>query len=269
MSRASSDPHSCAVLEIRAVGRTFDGVEILRDVDWRVDSFQHWIVLGPNGSGKTTLLQVASMWVHPSTGEVTVLGQTLGRTDVRTLRSRIGCCSASLAKRLRPHVLARDVVMTAINAALEPWWHEYDASDRARAERLLDQVGAGYLCERPFGDCSEGERQRVLVARSLMTDPKLLLLDEPTAALDLAGREQFVSMLNDLAGDPANPPMVLVTHHVEEIPSRFSHCLLLRDGRVLAQGPLNEVLTNESLSTCFGLSLKVEQRDGRWSARLS
>lgn len=269
MSDVVVDPLAVGVLELRFVRRTFDGVAVLRDINWRVDAHQNWVVLGPNGSGKTTLMQVASMWVHPSAGEVTVLGQRLGRTDVRTLRSRVGFCSASLAKRLRADLLARDVVMTAINAALEPWWHSYDDSDRAHAERLLHQVGAGYLSERAFGACSEGERQRVLVARALMTDPQLLLLDEPTAALDLAGREHFISMLNDLAGDTASPPMVLVTHHVEEIPDRFSHCLLLQDGRTLAQGPLNDVLTDELLSACFGLPLVVERRDGRWSARLS
>ena len=255
-----------AVLKMCAVRRSIDGVEILRDIDWRVEAQQHWVVLGPNGCGKTTLLQIASMWLHPSAGEVTVLGQRLGRTDVRTLRSRVGFSSAALAKMLRPHLLVSDVVMTALNAALEPWWHTYSDDDRAQAQAVLDRVGAGHLGGRRFGDCSDGERQRVLMARSLMTDPALVLLDEPTAALDLAGREQFVSMLNDLAGDAANPPMVLVTHHVEEIPDRFTHCLLLRDGRILARGPVAEVLTDELLSSCFGLPLVVERRSRRWTA---
>ncbi|MCQ3806887.1 MAG: ATP-binding cassette domain-containing protein [Acidimicrobiaceae bacterium] len=255
-----------AVLDLRGVQRSIDGVEILRGIDWRVEPRQHWVVLGPNGCGKTTLMQIASMWLHPSAGEVEVLGQRLGRTDVRTLRSRVGFCSAALAKMLRPQLLVLDVVMTALNAALEPWWHTYSDDDRSRAQAVLDRVGAGHLRGRHFGVCSEGERQRVLVARSLMTDPALVLLDEPTAALDLAGREQFVSMLNDLATDPANPPMVLVTHHVEEIPDRFTHCLLLRDGRILARGPIAEVLTDELLSSCFGLPLVVEQRNRRWTA---
>ena len=255
-----------AVLDMRGVQRTIDGVEILRDIDWRVEPQQHWVVLGPNGCGKTTLMQIASMWLHPSAGEVTVLGQRLGHTDVRTLRSRIGFSSAALAKMLRPHLLVSDVVMTALNAALEPWWHEYRDEDHANAQRVLDRVGAGHLSQRRFGACSDGERQRVLVARSLMTDPGLVLLDEPTAALDLAGREQFILMLNDLASDPANPPMVLVTHHVEEIPDRFTHCLLLRDGRILAHGPMAEVLTAELLSSCFGLPLVIERRNRRWTA---
>lgn len=269
MGAAHTGAAGSAVLDLHGVRRTFDGEEVLRGVDWRVEPRQHWVVLGPNGCGKTTLMQIASMWMHPSAGEVTVLGERLGHTDVRALRSRIGFCSASLARMLRPQLLVRDVVMTALNAALEPWWHNYSDEDRAEAQEVLDRVGAGHLAGRPFGVCSDGERQRVLTARSLMTDPALVLLDEPTAALDLAGREQFVSMLNGLASDPANPAMVLVTHHVEEIPERFTHCLLLSGGRTLAQGPLGEVLTDELLSACFGLRLAVERRNGRWSARSS
>ena len=266
MAAEHSDTPAETVLELQGVRRTIDGVEILRDIHWRIEPGQHWVVLGPNGCGKTTLMRIASMWLHPSAGEVEVLGQRLGRTDVRSLRSRIGFCSASLAKMLRPELLVSDVVMTALNAALEPWWHKYSDDDRKAAQRILDQVDAGHLSKRRFGVCSDGERQRVLVARALMTDPGLLLLDEPTAALDLAGREQFVSMLNSLATDPDNPPMVLVTHHVEEIPDRFTHCLLLREGRTLAQGPLREVLTDELLSSCFGLPLAIEQNRGRWTA---
>ena len=266
MIDASPDTPGSAVLDLRGVRRSIDGVEILSGIDWRVESRQHWAVLGPNGCGKTTLMQIASMWLHPSAGEVTVLGERLGCTDVRTLRSRVGFCSAALAKMLRPHLPVSDVVMTAQNAALEPWWHSYGDDDRAKAQAVLDRVGAGHLAGRRFGVCSDGERQRVLMARSLMTDPALVLLDEPTAALDLAGREQFVSMLNGLASDAANPPMVLVTHHVEEIPDHFTHCLLLRGGRILAQGPMAEVLTDDLLGACFGLPLAVEQRNGRWSA---
>ena len=254
------------VLDLRGVQRSIDGVEVLSAIDWRVEARQHWVVLGPNGCGKTTLMQISSMWLHPSAGEVEVLGERLGRTDVRSLRSRVGFCSGALAKMLRPHLPVSDVVMTALNAALEPWWHTYGDDDRAKAQAVLDRVGAGHLSGRRFGVCSDGERQRVLLARSLMTDPALVLLDEPTAALDLAGREQFVSMLNGLASDPANPPMVLVTHHVEEIPDRFTHCLLLRDGRVMARGRMADVLTDDLLSACFGLPLAVEQRNGRWSA---
>lgn len=254
------------VLHLEGVHRTTDGVEILRGIDWRIDPGQHWVVLGPNGCGKTTLVRIASMWLHPSQGEVRVLGERLGRTDVRTLRRRVGFASASMSDLLRGDLTVRDVVMTARNAALEPWWHTYDEQDHESARAALARVGIGHLEERRFGACSSGERQRVLVARALSTEPGLVLLDEPTAALDLAGREQFVRMLTELAGDPATPPMALVTHHVEEIPAGFTHALLVRDGRTLAQGPLDEVLTSELLSTCFDLPLTLERTRGRYVA---
>lgn len=254
------------VLHLEGIHRTTDGVEILRGIDWRIEAGQHWVVLGPNGCGKTTLVRIASMWLHPSEGEVTVLGERLGRTDVRTLRQRVGFASASMADLLRGDLLVRDVVMTARNAALEPWWHEYDDADRDSARAALARVGITYLEERRFGACSSGERQRVLVARALSTDPGLLLLDEPTAALDLAGREQFVRMLSRLAEDPTMPPMALVTHHVEEIPAGFTHGLLVREGATLAQGPLESVLTSESLSRCFDLPVTLERTRGRYVA---
>jgi iron complex transport system ATP-binding protein len=254
------------VLQLTGVHRTIDEVDILHGIDWRVDAGQHWVVLGPNGCGKTTLVRIASMWLHPSAGEVEVLGERLGRTDVRRLRERVGFASASMADQLRPDLLVRDVVMTAANGALEPWWHEYDDADRANALAALERVGVGYLSARRFGTCSSGERQRVLVARALSTEPGLVLLDEPTAALDLAGREQFVRMLTTLATDPTTPPMVLVTHHVEEIPDGFTHALLIRDGTTLAQGPLADVLTSELLSSCFGLELTLERQRGRFTA---
>jgi len=254
------------VLRLDGVHRTTDGVEILRGIDWTIEPGQHWVVLGPNGGGKTTLVRIASMWLHPSAGDVTVLGEQLGRTDVRRLRERVGFASASMADLLRSDLLVTDVVMTARNAALEPWWHDYDEDDRANARRALERVGVPHLAERRFGACSSGERQRVLVARALSTDPGLLLLDEPTAALDLAGREQFVRMLSELANNPATPPMALVTHHVEEIPDGFTHALLVKDGRTLAQGRIGDVLTSESLSECFGLPLSLERQRGRFTA---
>lgn len=254
------------VLRLQGVHRRTDGVEILRGIDWTIEAGQHWVVLGPNGCGKTTLIRIASMWLHPSTGEVEVLGEQLGRTDVRRLRERVGFASASMADLLRSDLLVSDVVMTARNAALEPWWHSYDDADLAAAREALARVGVPHLAERRFGACSSGERQRVLVARALSANPALLLLDEPTAALDLAGREQFVQMLSGLAADRSMPPMALVTHHVEEIPDGFTHALLIKAGRTLAQGPLDEVLTAESLSECFDLPLTLERRRGRYVA---
>ena len=254
------------VVEMTGVSRTIDGVDILRDVEWCVESGERWVVLGPNGSGKTTLIRMAAMWLHPSAGSLTVLGEELGRTDVRRLRERIGFASASMADMLRPDLSVRDVVMTAHHAALEPWWHQYSEADKTSALDALRRVGIADLADRRFGVCSSGERQRVLLARALVIDPGVILLDEPTAALDLAGREALVTTLADLAADPGVAPIVLVTHHVEEIPEGFTHVLLLRDGRIHDQGPLTEVLTAANLSTCFDLALGLEQQRGRWVA---
>jgi iron complex transport system ATP-binding protein len=254
------------VVELRGVTRVLDGRELLHGIDWTVRPDERWVVLGRNGCGKTTLMRIASLYLHPTSGTVRVLGNELGHSDIRRARECIGWSSASFADLLRPHLAADDVVMTAKNAALEPWWHTYDDSDRARARSLLERVGVGYLTGRLFGTLSSGERQRVLLARTLMNDPGRILLDEPTAALDLAGREQLVTTLDDLATDPSTPPVVLVTHHVEEIPPSFTHVLLLRDGNVLAQGPITETLTAAALGECFGLPLRLERRDGRWLA---
>lgn len=230
---------------------------------------ERWILLGPNGSGKTSLMRIASLYLHPTSGHVRVLGEELGRTDVRVLRRRVGVASAGFADQLRPGLTATDVVMTAKYAALEPWWHDYDDADRRRAGDLLERSGVGALASRPFGTLSSGERQRVLLARTLMTAPELMLLDEPTAGLDMAGREELVGALDALARDPSTPPTVLVTHHVEEIPGTFTHVLLLREGRVLAQGPIDTVLDDAHLSACFGVDLDVgRDAGGRWSARL-
>lgn len=254
-------------LRMTGVGFTRDKRPILSNVDWEVACDQRWVVLGANGSGKTSLLRIAALYEHPTTGTVEVLGHRLGKVDVRRLRHQVGFVSPALAQMLRPHLKAVDVVMTARHGALEPWWHDYTDADRQRAVRLLEQVGATGLGDRTIATLSSGERQRVQIARSLMTDPGLVLLDEPASTLDLGGREMLVTDLARLAADPSAPPLVMVTHRTEEIPAGFTHGLLLRGGQVLAQGPLEDVLTSESLSACFGLALELEHRNGRWHAQ--
>lgn len=240
---------------------------ILDDVSLRVAPGERWVVLGANGSGKTSLLRVAAMYEHPTAGYVEVLGERLGRTDVRELRRRIGYASAALADQLRPGLRALDAVRTARFAALEPWWHTYTSDDDDRARACLERMGVGAFAERELGTLSSGERQRVLLARTLMNDPAVVLLDEPSARLDLGGREQLVVALDDLAADPASPPSVVVTHHVDDIPPTSTHALLLRGGRVLHAGPIDDVVDEHHLSATFGLDLALERRpDGRLSA---
>lgn len=244
-----------------------DGRAILDRVTLRVERGQRWLVLGANGSGKTTLLRIAALYEHPSSGRVTVLGERLGSTDVRVLRRRVGYASAALAAQFRPDLTASDVVMTARFAALEPWWHRYEPVDHERARACLADMGVGSFADRTLGTLSSGEQQRVFLARTRMNDPAVILLDEPSARLDLGGREQLVAALGQMATDAAAPPFVLVTHHVDEIPPGVTHAAILRDGRMLASGPLDEVVTSASLSECFGLPLQLERRaDGRFSA---
>ena len=254
-------------LRLTDVGVVREGARLLDEVDWQVHDDERWVVLGPNGSGKTTLLRVASLYLHPSCGEVEVDGEVLGRTDVRALRTRIGLASPAFGDLLRPQLTGTEVVMTARYAALEPWWHTYDDDDRRRARALLDRFGVLHTADRAVATMSSGERQRVLLARAFAGQPAIVLLDEPTAGLDLGGREDLVTRLGSAGGVADGPPTVLVTHHVEEIPVGTTHALLLRSGRVLQQGPLDEVLTAEHLSTAFGLPLGLERRDGRWVAR--
>ena len=254
------------VLSLRGVGLTRDGRDLLDDITWEVAEGERWVVLGPNGSGKTSLVRIASLQLHPSRGDVEVLGNRLGRVNIWTLRNRIGLASSALADQLRPTITAEDVVVTAKNGALEPWWHSYSSDDREQAVACLDRLGVAPLAAREFGTLSSGERQRVLLARTLMGDPGVVLLDEPSAGLDLAGREGLVQSLTDLAADASAPPVVFVTHHVEEIPPGFSSLLLLRDGRIVSQGDLASTLTEEALSELYGLKLRVRSEDGRWSA---
>jgi iron complex transport system ATP-binding protein len=254
-------------LRFADVGLDKGGRAVVDGLDWVVGDGERWVVLGPNGSGKTSTVMLAAAYDHPGRGTLDVLGHRLGRVDVRTLRLRIGLVSASVAKLLRPSLPAADVVMTARFGALEPWWHEYSDDDRRRARKLLDEAGFGYVADRPFGVLSEGERQQVLLARALMSEPSLLLLDEPAAGLDLGARERLLRRLAALAADPATPPVVFVTHHVEEIPPGFTHCLLLRGGRAVASGPLRATLTSAALSDAFGLPLRLREEEGRFACR--
>ncbi|MDX2378409.1 MAG: ATP-binding cassette domain-containing protein [Acidimicrobiia bacterium] len=244
-----------------------DGSTILDDLSIDVYPDQRWVVLGPNGSGKTTLLRIMALYDHPSSGTVEVLGERLGQTDVRTLRSRLGYASSALADQLRPGLTAHDAVRTARHAALEPWWHRYSVADDRRADECLRLLHVDQLSGRALGSLSSGERQRVLLARALMNDPAVLLLDEPSAGLDLGGREELVATLAQLARERSSPPCVMVTHHVDEIPQGSTHVLLLRDGRALSSGPIGTTLDSAALSECFGVDLVLERRgDGRFSA---
>jgi iron complex transport system ATP-binding protein len=246
---------------VRRAGRT-----ILGPVDWTIGPGERWAVVGPNGSGKTTLLQVLSTYLWPTRGRVRILGDEMGTVDARELRRRIGYASQALAAAIDPALPAIDVVMTARHAALAPWWHRFEEADRERAQALLEQLGIGAMTLRTFGTLSSGERQRTQIARTLMTRPDLLLLDEPAAGLDLGAREALLRSLTALAADPALPAIVLVTHHVEEIPTGFGHALLLADGRAQAAGRIGDVLTSAELTGAYGLPLEIEGRAGRFRA---
>jgi iron complex transport system ATP-binding protein len=250
------------------VSLDIDGARILDDVTWEVADGERWVVLGPNGAGKTTLLRIAALYLHPTSGTVDVLGERLGRCDVRTLRERIAFSSPALAARLEPSMTAAEVVMTARYAALAPWWHRYTEADHDRAISLLERFRCGAIADHKLPTLSAGERQRVLLARTLMNDPGLVLFDEPTAGLDIGGREELLVDLTAWARDPAQPPLVLVTHHLEEIPPAFTHALVMKSGQVAARGPIEETVTTEVLSAAFSLPLRVDARDGRFTARL-
>ena len=254
-------------MSLRDVAVVRDGRAILAGIDWDVAPGERWAVLGPNGSGKTTLLHVAGMRLLPTTGVVEVLGARYGRTDARALRRRVVLVSQAMLRSLRPTLAAHDVVLTGMHAALEPWWHSYSAADHARADELLAGWGLEHLAARGFGVLSEGERQQVLLARALMGDPELILLDEPAAGLDLGARERLVARVGALAADAQGPPLVLVTHHVEEIPVGTTHAALLRQGRMVHAGPVDEVLCSETVSACFDVPVTVTRASGRFSAR--
>jgi len=255
------------VLELADVTVRRGQATLLDSVSWIVHDDERWVVLGPNGAGKTTLVQLCSAQIHPTSGVAGILGEVLGTVDVFELRPRIGFTSAAMAERIPRSERVRDVVVSASYGVVGRWREEYDDLDHERAHALLVEVGAGKLLDRTFGTLSEGERKRVQIARSLMTDPELLILDEPAAGLDLGGREDLVSTMSVLADDATSPAIVLVSHHVEEVPPGFTHALMLREGRVVVQGPVAEVMTAENLTATFGMSLQLSVEDGRYAAR--
>jgi iron complex transport system ATP-binding protein len=267
ISAAAQTSNPMAVVGMTGVDVVRGETYLLRGVDWAVDADQRWVVLGPNGAGKTTLLALAAAQMHPTRGEVRLLGETLGAVDVFELRPRIGLTSAALAQRIPPAETTGDIVVSAGYAVVGRWRERYDVHDLTRAGMLMEQWGVAQFAHRPFGTLSEGERKRAQIARALMPDPELLLLDEPGAGLDLGGREDLVSRLSDLARYHYAPAQVLVTHHVEEIPPGYTHALLLREGQVVASGAVDDVLTQAALSETFGLSLSLSRSDGRFTAR--
>ncbi|MDD4868467.1 MAG: ABC transporter ATP-binding protein [Mycobacterium sp.] len=255
------------LIEFRNVSLRRGGRVLVGPVDWAVELDERWVIVGPNGAGKTSLLRIAAAAEHPSSGAAFVLGERLGRVDVTELRARIGLSSSALAQRIPGDEQVRDLVLSAGYAVLGRWRERYDDVDHRRALDMLESLGAEHLADRSYGTLSEGERKRVLIARALMPDPELLLLDEPAAGLDLGGREELVARLTDLAADPDAPALVLVTHHVEEVPPGFTHCMLLSEGQTVAAGLLPDVLTAENLSAAFGQSIALEVADGRYFAR--
>jgi len=256
-----------SVLELSDVSVVRDGNTILDSITWAVDSAERWVILGPNGAGKTTLLSIASASIHPSSGSARVLDDTLGKVDVFELRPRIGFASTALARRVPATETVLDVVLTAAYSVTGRWNEQYDDIDTRRARRVLAEWKLDHLEDRKFGSLSDGEQKRVQIARAVMTDPELLLLDEPAASLDLGAREELLQLLGGYASSDQAPGIVMVTHHVEEIPRAFTHALLLKNGRIQAAGALTDVITDDALSETFDMKIAVEQHDGRFSAR--
>ncbi|MFM6963032.1 MAG: ABC transporter ATP-binding protein [Micrococcales bacterium] len=256
-----------AVLEFNNVSLVRDGRPILENLDWRVESNQRWVVIGPNGAGKTSLLRIAAAQLQPTSGQAKLLGEQLGSINVFELRTRIGFASTALANHIPNSETVLNAVMTASYGITGRWNEQYDAIDERRALRVLSEWGLGEFHDRAFGTLSDGERKRTQIARAVMPDPELLLLDEPVASLDLAAREQTVSIIGAYATEPAAPAMVMVTHHLEEIPTGFTHALILQGGRAFAAGEIHATLTSEKLSEAFGLALTVTNESGRFNAR--
>ncbi|MDO5670002.1 MAG: ABC transporter ATP-binding protein [Corynebacterium sp.] len=255
------------LVDFRDVTFKRGGRNLVGPVTWQVELDERWVIIGPNGAGKTTLIRMAAAEEFPSSGRAFVMGEQLGRTDMRDLRASIGVSSSALGNRIPDNEKVGDLVVSAGYAVLGRWREEYEEIDFEQAHEILDQVGAYHLQDRTWGTLSEGERKRVLVARALMTNPELLILDEPGAGMDLGGREDLVGYLGDLAMDPDAPAIVMITHHVEEIPFGFTHAMLLDEGAVVAQGLINNVLTSENLSKAFHQPIEVSRIGERYFAR--
>lgn len=255
------------VLQLSDVSVVRDANPILSNLDWTVEGDERWVILGPNGAGKTTLLQIAAAMSHPSTGTATVLDGKLGQVDVFELRPRVGFASSAMARRFPADETVLNVVLTAAYSVTGRWNEDYEDVDLRRAHRVLAEWKLDHLENRLFGSLSDGEQKRVQIARSVMTDPELLLLDEPAASLDLGAREELLQLLGGYASSSDSPAIVMVTHHVEEIPRGFTNVLLVSGGRIVAAGPLSEVLTSDSLEATFGLPITLTETDGRYSAR--
>lgn len=260
-----TDPDLLIDFEDVALRRS--GNTLVGPITWKVELDERWVILGPNGAGKTSLMRMAAAQTHPSSGSAFLLGEQVGRTEMRELTTRIGVTSALLGERIPDDERVSDLVISAGYSVLGRWKEEYDQVDREQALETLESMGAEHLADRTFGTLSEGERKRVLVARALMINPELLLLDEPAAGLDLGGREELVARLEVLASDPDAPAIVLVTHHVEEIPNGFTHAMLLKEGAVVAQGLIEDVVTSENLSSAFSQSIVLTNTGGRFFAR--
>jgi iron complex transport system ATP-binding protein len=243
-----------------------EGKTLLSHIDWSIDAAERWVVVGPNGAGKTTLLSLLASFTHPTSGSVTVLDEQLGNTDVFELRPRVGFASSDMAKRIPPNETVLNIILTAAYGVTGRWREEYEDIDIRRAKRVLEEWNLGPLSDARIATLSDGERKRVQIARAVMTDPELLLLDEPAGSLDVGAREDVIEMLDHFASEVSSPAMVMVTHHVEEIPPGFTHLLVIADGAVVAKGSLEETLTGAVLSDAFGRPLSVTQNNGRFHA---